>query len=372
MDKTPRFNEFIRNAFEAGATDLLLVAGAPATVYIDGKMSPLFDERLKYDEIERLLLEVMDQKQVQRLRQERDINFALGMRDIGRIRVNVHYQRGSLAAAVRFIPITIPSMEELNLPLFLRELAELPRGLVLITGGTGTGKSTTLAAMIEHINSTLARHIITLEDPIEYTFSHNKALIEQREVGEDSPAFASALRNVVRQKPDVILVGEIRDRETIGTALTAAETGHLVLATLHTITAAQTIERIVDVFDPQQQPQIRVQLATTLRAVVCQSLFTNERDGGLVPAMEIMIITQAIRRAIRDNETHLITGMIETGTKFGMQTLDSAIAALARDGIINQMTAISRAVDPDRMEKMLPDVDVTAVRQVETATGIFP
>jgi len=267
--------------------------------------------------------------------------------------MNIHRQRGSYAAAIRFVNTEIPSFEQLGLPNKLAELAQLPRGLVLVTGATGSGKSTTLAAMIEHMNHRFERHIITLEDPIEFLFTHDRCVIEQREIGQDSPSFIDALRYVVRQKPDVILVGEMRDRETIATALTASETGHLVLGTLHTSSAAQTIERIIDVFQPEHQPQIRVQLANTLRAVVCQVLLGRDDRPGMVPALEILISTPAIRRTIRDGETHLIPGMIETGQKFGMCMLDRSLADLVAARVISGPSALSKAADPEKLERLL-------------------
>ncbi|MHC4611229.1 MAG: type IV pilus twitching motility protein PilT [Planctomycetota bacterium] len=356
----------IRQAHEEGASDLILVGGSGPSIYRRGQMEPLDGAPLPAGDLDQMILSALDERQRERLLRERDLDFSIALAGVGRCRVNVHYQRRSLAAAIRFVPDKIPGLEELNLPPIVGQLAEYPRGLVLVTGVTGEGKSTTLAAVID--NRTCARHVITLEDPIEYTFQHDRCVIEQREIGDDSPGFASALRHVVRQKPDVILVGEMRDLETISTALTAAETGHLVLASLHTVSAAQTIERIVDIFDARQQAQVRSQLATTLRAVVCQSLFRNERDGGMVPACEILVNTHAISRAIRDNEIHLVYGMIETGSKWGMQPMDAAIAALVGDGRVSAQAALARAPDPQRLEKQLQRQSL--VREpVATAAG---
>jgi twitching motility protein PilT len=224
---------------------------------------------------------------------------------------------------------------------------------MLVTGGAATGKSTTLAAMIDHMNRNFAHHIITLEDPIEYTFRHDKSIIEQREIGIDSVSFPSALRHVVRQRPDVILIGEMRDLETISTALSAAEMGHLVLATLHTTSAMQSVQRIIDVFPAAQQGQVRVQLSTALQAVVCQMLFHDRQSGGLAPAVEIMVCTPAMRRAIRDNETHLLAGMIETGQSLGMQTMDSAISHLVSQQRISREDAVASAHDVEKMRRLL-------------------
>jgi twitching motility protein PilT len=343
----------IEQARTAGASDLILVAGKMPCIYVHGLMKPLGEQILSAEVLERLLHGFMNEPQKTQLHENGDVDFAYGNSKLGRCRVNVHKQRGSAAAAIRFVSDRIPSFEELQLPGRLVDLAQLPRGLVLVTGSTGSGKSTTLAAMIEYMNQHFERHIITLEDPVEYIFSHNRCVIEQREIGEDSPSFAQALRHVVRQKPDVILVGEMRDHETIGTALTASETGHLVLGTLHTSSASQTIDRIIDVFDPAHQPQIRTQLANTLRAVICQTLLTREDKPGLVPALEIMMMTPAIRRAIRDGETHLVPGMIETGHKFGMCTLDMSLAAAVAAGRVSIDSARSKATDVEKLDRLL-------------------
>jgi len=345
--------DLIRRAHQRQASDLILVAGSRASIYRQGEMEPLDGDPLRSTDLDQMILSVLNDGQRERLAADRDLDCSMGVTGVGRFRVNLHYQRGSLAAAIRFIPDRIPSLAELNLPPIVGQFADYPRGLVLVAGGTGQGKSTTLAAVIAQINRSQARHVITLEDPIEYSFRHDRCIIEQREIGADSPSFASALRHVVRQKPDVILVGEMRDLETISTALTAAETGHLVLASLHTIGAAQTVERIVDVFDARQQPQVRTQLANTLRAILCQNLFRNERDGGMVPACEILVNTSAISRAVRENEIHLIYSMIETGGKWGMQPMDAAVAALVADGRVSPRAALSKAADPDRLERLL-------------------
>ena len=340
-------------AKRAGASDLLLVAGAPPSVYVNTCMNVLGREPLTAADLNDMVFGFLGPKQRERLNRHRDLDFSVGHARVGRCRINVHYQRRSPAVAVRFINSDIPELEQLNLPPRLARFAELPRGLVLVTGPTGSGKSTTLAALVERINRRRRAHVITLEDPIEFTFTNNQSIVEQREIGDDSPSFADALRHVVRQKPDVILVGEMRDLPTIAAALTAAETGHLVLASLHTNTAAQTVERIVDVFDSRRQQQVRVQLGASLKAIACQTLFGNERDGGMIPAVEVMIMTPAMARAIRDNNTHLIDGMIETGAQQGMQTLDASIANLVREGLINRDAAFTKTTDPERLERLL-------------------
>jgi twitching motility protein PilT len=336
-----------------GASDVIFVPGARPVVWVAGIMQtsdlPLLDAR----DIEAVFLPLLNEDQSTHLRKMGDLDFSLGRHGVGRFRINLHQQRGSLSAAMRFIPTEVPSFDRLKLPQRLLQFADLPRGLVLVTGGAGTGKSTTLAALIDYMNRGYAYHIITLEDPIEFTFRHSKSIIEQREIGVDCATFASALRHVVRQRPDVILVGEMRDLETIGAALTAAETGHLVMASLHTVSAVETVNRIVDVFPAAQQGQIRVQLADTLQGVACQTLFHDEKDGGMVPAVEILFPTPAIRRAIRDGETHLLAGMVETGKAIGMQTMDSAIAALVAGGRITSASALAKAHNPERLAKAI-------------------
>ena len=353
MPDSDKFLSLLVAAKQAGASDLLLVAGAPPSVYINTRMQAMAKEPLGATELNDLVTAFLSAKQRAQLDQYRDLDFSFGHAQTGRCRVNVHYQRRSIAVAVRILSSEIPKLEALNLPPRLAEFAELPRGLVLITGPTGSGKSTTLAALIERINRTRRAHVITLEDPIEFAFSHDQSIIEQREINDDSPSFADALRHVVRQKPDVIMVGEMRDLETTSAALTAAETGHLVFASLHTNGAAQTVERIVDAFDSRRQEQVRVQLSASLKAIACQTLFNNERDGGMVPAVELMIMTPAIARAIRDNNTHLIDGMIETGAQQGMQTLDAAIAGFVVDGLISEEAAMAKAANPERLARIL-------------------
>jgi len=335
------------------ASDLILVAGTEPGIYVHGRLKMLDGPILLDTELNAMLESFMSPSQQDRLTQAGDADFACTLPEIGRVRVNVHRQRGSLAAAFRFFTTEIRTFEELHLPAKLAELADLPRGLVLVTGATGSGKSTTLAAIIHYMNHNWERHIITLEDPIEFLFSHQRCVIEQREIGKDSPSFAQSLRHVVRQKPDVILVGEMRDQETIATALTASETGHLVLGTLHTNTAAHTIERIIDMFEAAQQAQIRIQLASTLQAVICQTLLPQRDVPGMVPAIEMMIMTPAIRRAIRDQEIHLIPGMIETGHKFGMIPMDRALANLIEAGVVIEAAALAKAIDPEKLSRLI-------------------
>jgi twitching motility protein PilT len=335
------------------ASDIVLVAGGSPVIWVDGAMQPLNSAHLSDSDLASCFLPLLSDDQRARLERVGDVDFSIGKAGVGRMRINLHRQRGTLGAAVRFIPHEVPTFESLKLPQRVREFADLPYGIVLITGGAATGKSTTLASLIEYINCTYAYHVITLEDPVEFTFCHKKSVIEQRQIGQDSESFASALRHIVRQRPDVVLLGEMRDLETISAALTAAEIGHLVLASLHTSNSVETINRVIDIFPSAQQTQIRVQLAGTLRGVVCQALFRDEIDGGLVPAVEIMIPNAAIRRAIRDNETHLITGMIETGKGAGMQTIDAAVAQLIASGRVSLADGLAKAQNPEKLARMV-------------------
>jgi len=334
-------------------SDICFVPGAPPVIWVAGRMVQLDLPPLEPSAVDATFLPLLSEDQRRVLNATGDLDFSLGRTDIGRLRLNLHRQRGTLSATIRYIPYEVPKFENLKLPRRLLGLADLPRGLVLVTGGAGTGKSTTLASMVNYMNQVYAYHIITLEDPIEFTFKHGRSVIEQREIGVDCPSFSAALRHVVRQRPDVILVGEMRDLETISAALTAAETGHLVLASLHTVNAVETISRIVDVFPGPQQAQVRVQLADTIQGVACQTLFHDEVDGTMVPAVEIMVATPAIRRAIRDNETHLLHGMIETGKSLGMQTMDNAIADLARARRISASDAMAKCQNPEKLAKLI-------------------
>ena len=372
MNVGPHILAHLKRARALGASDLLITAGSPLSVYINARLRPLTEPLLSPAEAREIIEEMLDPTLTEHLEQYRDVDFSLGHRDIGRCRVNVHYQRNSVAAAIRLVADEIPDFGKLNLPESMRDFARWPRGLVLITGGTGSGKSTTMAAIVNQINHDTAAHVITLEDPIEYAFRNIRCVIEQREIGSDAPSFGDALRHIVRQKPDVIMIGEMRDLETIRTAITAAETGHLVLASLHTINSAQTIERIIDVFPSAQQPQVRLQLAGALRAIACQTLFATKDGASVVPAVEILINTSAIARAIRDGETHLIGGMVETGANRGMQTLDAAILSLVQGDRISRSDALSKAVDPERLERVLDRGGSTQGRAVTTSASTRP
>lgn len=346
-------DEIFDIVLEIGASDMVFTPGMPPAAWVAGRMRLIGSQMVEPKDIEDIFYPLLTEDQADRLRKNGDIDLAIGKRGKGRFRVNIHRQRGTIAVAMRYVPHIVPDFERLRLPKRIIDFAKLPHGLVLVTGGAAAGKSTTLAAVIQYMNQHYNYHIVTLEDPIEYIFHHEKSIIEQREIGVDVPSFASALRHVVRQRPDVVLIGEMRDLETISAVLTAAETGHLILATLHTSSAVQTIDRIIDVFPAEQQGQVRIQLSNTLQGVVCQKLFHDRITNGLVPAVEIMIATPAIRRAIRDKEIHLIGGMIETGKNMGMQRMDESILQLARAGHICPEDALVNAQDPEKMMRAL-------------------
>jgi twitching motility protein PilT len=299
---------------------------------------------------------ILTQEQREKLERNLEFDFSYSLPGKGRFRTNIYFQRGSLSAAFRLIPVRIPTLQDLNLPFVLEEFTRKPRGLVLVTGPTGAGKSTTLAALINIINETRMVHIITIEDPIEYLHPHKKSIVNQREVGADTKTFATALKYILRQDPDVILIGEMRDLETISAALTAAETGHLVFATLHTQDAPQTIDRIIDVFPPYQQQQVRIQLAGTLQGVISQQLLVRRDGQGRVPAVEVLVPTAGVRNMIREGKTHQIYTAMQTGQKYGMQTMDMALAELVRRGKIGFEGALERAVDPQVLKQILGKV----------------
>ena len=351
----------LAEAARRGASDLLLVAGARPTAFAAGNWTPIADAPLTAEEVSACVTPILTAEQRDKLQLARDLDFALALPGLPRCRMNIHYQRGELAAALRLIPETIPSFEQLNLPPQVLRFADFPSGLVVVAGGTGHGKSTTLAAIVDYLNRTRSAHIITIEDPVEFCFQHGTCLVEQREIGDDSPSFASALRHVLRQRPDVILIGEMRDPETMATALTAAETGHLVLTTLHTASAAQTLARIIDVFPPIQQAQVRVQLAASLRAILCQVLVRDRLNDVPIPATELLMAAPAIRRAIRDNETHLIYSMLETGRRHGMHTLEQSLEKLVKAGRVTVEDAIASASDSVRMQKLLGEAAIAGV-----------
>ncbi|MCX7017423.1 MAG: type IV pilus twitching motility protein PilT [Candidatus Sumerlaeota bacterium] len=344
--------DILKIAAARGASDLHLAAGRPAVARVDGLLVNMEGEPLTSAEIERMLHAVLTKDRIHKLEQTRELDFALSIPGMDRFRVNIHFQKGGIAASLRVIPALIRDFKQLGLPIRVCEwLARRPAGLVLVTGPTGSGKSTTLAAMIDLINSERACHIITIEDPIEYVHAHKQALVEQREVHQDTASFHNALKHILRQDPDVIMIGEMRDHETISTALTAAETGHLVLSTLHTADTVQTVDRIVDVFPPHQQGQIRVQLASVLEGVFSQTLMPSASGHGRELAMESLVATDAVRTLIREGKTHQICTHLEAGGSAGMNTMARAIAELLKRERISRDTAFAYARKVDELKR---------------------
>jgi len=349
---------------KVNASDLHLKAGAPPVFRIDGKLATEKGESLAPEMLKTMAYQIMSPTQQKKFERDKEMDFAIGVRGIGRFRVNIFLQRGSIAIAMRAIPISVRRIEELNLPLILKDMALKPRGLILCTGTTGSGKSTTLAAMIEHINENMARHIITIEDPIEYLFRDNLSIICQREVLMDTISFAIALKHILRQDPDVILIGEIRDRETMDVALKAADTGHLVMSTLHTLNATETINRIISFYPPHQHQHIRVLLATCFAGVVSLRLLPRADGKGRIPAVEILLSTPAIKEYLLDPvKTMLIQSAIEEGyAQYGMQTFDQSIFKLYKDGLITYDDAIQAVTNPDEFKLRLVGIEATAER----------
>ncbi|MEZ5125657.1 MAG: type IV pilus twitching motility protein PilT [Thermoleophilia bacterium] len=345
--------DVLLEVLERDASDLHLSVGSPPIIRIHGALERLDYPRLSANDTRELIYSILSQDQRQRLENEWEIDFSYSVPGRARFRVNAFFQRNSLGAAFRLIPISIKRLEDLGLPKTLHDLTRKPRGFIVVTGPTGSGKSTTLTAMIDEINETREEHIMTIEDPIEFLHRHKKCMVNQREVGADTKGFNRALKSVLRQDPDIILVGEMRDTETMSTALTAAETGHLVFATLHTQDAPQTIDRIIDVFPPHQQEQIRVQLSTTLMGVCTQQLLPTRDGRGRVVACEVLIPTPAVRNLIREGKTHQVYSTMQTGSAFGMQTMDTALADLVRRGVISHETATRRSSDPSGLERLI-------------------
>ncbi len=348
--ESTHIEDLLRLCVERRGSDLHLTVGLPPTIRLDGELVQLPYRELTPRDTQRLLYDIMSDQQISKFEQTRELDFSYGVKGLGRFRVNVYMQRDSVGAALRAIPNKVPSFEELRLPPILRDVCKRSSGFILVTGPTGSGKSTTIAAMIDDINSSRRCHIMTIEDPIEYLHFHKMAMVNQREVNSDTLSFHNALRAVLREDPDVILVGEMRDLETINAALTLAETGHLVFGTLHTRNAPQAVDRIVDAFPPSQQEQIRVLLANTLECVVSQQLLPR-MGGGRIVAVEVMIATPAIRNLIREGKTHQMYSVIETGSQFGMQTMDKALLELYRQGYVTYEEAIMRAIDQENFQR---------------------
>jgi twitching motility protein PilT len=345
---------FLAATAERNASDLHLTAGVPPVIRVNGRLERLPDtEELEGDDIRTLVYRILSTEQQKQLEIKRQFDFSYSLPGVARFRVNAYYQRTSLGAAFRMIPTRIKTLEELALPERLYELGDKPRGLVLVTGPTGSGKSTTLAALVDRINRTRSEHILTIEDPIEFLHHHRRCIVNQREIGEDATTFAEGLRAALRQDPDVILVGEMRDLETIATALTAAETGHLVFATLHTQSAPQTIDRVIDAFPAEQQQQVRVQLAATLQGIVTQNLMPTADRRGRTAALEILIPDDAVRNLIRQAKIEQIYSVMQTGSGRGMVTMEQSLADLTQRRVITPEVAFSRTTRREQLQGLL-------------------
>lgn len=349
----PRIEILLEEVIKKKASDLHLQVGLPPMLRVDGSLVAVTGaEALTEESVEALIFAILDEDQKQILLKDKEFDFSFAFGDLGRFRVNAFHERGNLAAALRLIPNEILTIEQLGLPPIVNKFAEYPRGLVLVTGPTGSGKSTTLAAMIHKINHERASHIITIEDPIEFTHKSQKSVIVQREVHYDTYSFSAALRSSLREDPDVVLIGEMRDLETIAAAITIAETGHLVFATLHTNSAAQSIDRMIDVFPPHQQPQIRAQLSNILMAICSQRLIPTI-GGGRIAAAEILVATPAVRNIIREGKSHQLEAVIQTGAEFGMQSMDKTLVNLIHNGTITYDEARNYAVDLDEIDRLM-------------------
>ncbi|HDI46032.1 MAG TPA: type IV pilus twitching motility protein PilT [Candidatus Omnitrophica bacterium] len=346
-------HDYLKLMVEKSATDLHLTAGRSPQLRIHGEIVLLDEPALKPEEVEEIAFSILDDTQIGHFRTQKELDTSYGVSGLGRFRINLFYQRGSVACAVRFIPFEIPSMQELGLPEVLKEFCTKSAGLFLVCGPTGCGKSTTLAAMIEYINQSRKCNIITVEDPIEYLHKHKLSAVNQRELGRDTHSFAEALRHIVRQDPDVIMIGEMRDLETMQSALTLAETGHLVFATLHTVDAPNSIARIIDVFPAYQQQQVRLQLSLVLLGVIVQQLIPTRDGKRRVLAYELMKATPAVKNMIRENALHQIYSVIQMGKSEGMRTMNQSLIELYRKGLISREEALKRSPDPEELRRII-------------------
>jgi twitching motility protein PilT len=354
----PRLVAALEEVISQEASDLHLTVDSPPMLRINGSLQPAGSiEPWSAEKVSSALLSILSEEQKEKFVKELELDFAYTISTDARFRVNMYQQRGAMGGAFRIIPTQIKQLKALGVPEFVGNFAALPRGLVLVTGPTGSGKSTTLAALIDLVNDTRADHIVTVEDPIEFLHHHKKSIVNQREVGTDTHSFAAALKHVLRQDPDVILIGELRDLETISVALTAAETGHLVFATLHTQDAPQTIDRVIDVFPPHQQGQVRAQLAATLQGVICQSLVKRADGNGRAVATEVLVTTSAISNLIREGKTYQIVSMMQAGRAQGMHTMDQHLADLVKSGIVTIEAAKAKAHDLDSFDRLLEGFD---------------
>lgn len=335
MNTSLEIRDLLHRAYEENASDLHVTTGVPPVYRVNGRLQPYGELSVTPEMVHSMIRDILPQYKVAEFEEKGETDFNFSLDGLCRFRVNAYHQRNAGAIAARLISSTIPTIASLNMPSVLYELAEKPQGLILVTGPTGSGKSTTLAAMIDYINDTKSKHIITLEDPIEYLHTHKKSIINQREIGVDTESFANGLRASLRQDPDIILVGEMRDLETISTAITAAETGHLVFATLHTSSAPTTIDRIIDVFPPHQQGQIRIQLANVLQGIISQRLFVRKDTKGRIAATEILVSVPSVSNLIRNEKVHQIPSVMQTSKALGMHTLESSIGALVSSGKIS-------------------------------------
>jgi twitching motility protein PilT len=339
---------------ERGASDLHITTGTHPQIRLHGKLTPITQfEMLSPTDTQRLAYSVLNEGQKQKFEEENELDLSFGIHGLARFRCNVYRQRGAVACAIRVIPVKIRGFDELGLPAIVEQMAERPKGLILVTGPTGSGKSTTLAAMVDKVNSERAEHIVTIEDPIEFVHQHKKCMVNQREVFSDTHSFKNALKSILRQDPDVVLVGEMRDLETISAALTIAETGHLTLGTLHTNSCAQTINRIIDVFPTSQQAQVRAQLSLVLEGVLSQQLIPTADGRGRAMSLEIMVATPAIRNLIREEKIHQIYSAMQAGQKFGMQTMNQSLAELVQKRRISREEALNRSTLPEELAGLL-------------------
>ncbi|HEY3298195.1 MAG TPA: type IV pilus twitching motility protein PilT [Armatimonadota bacterium] len=359
-------DELLRLTVEKGASDLHLAVGIPPMLRIDGVLMPAAYTKLNAMDAQRLVYDILTDEQIQKFEANLELDCSYSIAKLSRFRVNLFRDKGTVATAFRTIPTRIPTIRDLGLPPVVEELVKKKRGLVLVTGPTGSGKSTTLAAMINQINIDRPEHIITVEDPIEYLHTHKRGIVNQRELGMDTRSFANALRAALREDPDVILVGEMRDLETIATAITCAETGHLVFATLHTNNAAQTVDRMVDVFPSEQQEQIRFMLSNNLEAIMCQQLVPRAGTPGRVCAIEVMVASSAVRNLIREAKAHQLASTIQTSASMGMQTMDQCLKDYYQRGLISYEDALSRSMSPEEFKTMVASAQASAER---TARG---